>query len=244
MTRYFLGITGASGHAYAESLLKALVACGHDVDIAITEAAAKVMRHELGIDPGEHGEKLAALLPAWIGAEPAKRVRVFTTGAVEAPPSSGTSLTGGVILCPCSMGTLARVSVGFSSNLVERAADVALKEGKRLLIVPRETPLSIVHLENMLRLARLGATILPAMPGFYHHPKSVDDLVNHVVGKILDRLGVEHTVGARWKGLARPPEEQVVPRPADAAVEEGAANPPSKRRAKRRKSPPKKRGRR
>jgi 4-hydroxy-3-polyprenylbenzoate decarboxylase len=212
VTRYFLGITGASGHAYAEALLRALVGCGHDVDVAITEAAAKVMRHELGIDPGDRGEKLGAAMPAWIGAEAARRVRVFTTGAVEAPPSSGTSLTGGVILCPCSMGTLARVSVGFSSNLVERAADVALKEGKKLLIVPRETPLSVVHLENMLRLARLGAIVLPAMPGFYHRPKTREDLVHHVVGKILDRLGVENSVGARWRGLDRPDEDEGIGR--------------------------------
>ncbi len=212
MTRFFVGITGASGHAYAEALLKALVACGHDVDVAITEAAAKVMRHELGIDPGPHGEKLGAQLGAWLGPAATERVRVFTTGAVEAPPSSGTSLTGGVILCPCSMGTLARVAVGFSSNLVERAADVALKEGKKLLVVPRETPLSVVHLENMLRLARLGAIVLPAMPGFYHRPKTREDLVNHVVGKILDRLGVENAVGARWKGLDRPAEDDGIGR--------------------------------
>ncbi|MEY2745756.1 MAG: hypothetical protein RL112_798 [Planctomycetota bacterium] len=214
MTRYFLGITGASGHPYAEALLKALVDCGHEVDVAITEAAAKVMRHELGVDPGVHGELLKEALPAWIGAERAAKVRVFRSDAIEAPPSSGTALVGGAILCPCSMGTMARVSVGFSSNLVERAADVALKEGRKLLIVPRETPLSVVHLENMLRLARLGAIVLPAMPGFYHRPRTKEDLVNHVVGKILDRMGVENSVGARWKGLdakveaARPPEDE------------------------------------
>lgn len=212
MTRWFLGITGASGHPYAEALLKALVASGHDVDVAITAAGAKVMRHELGVDPGPHGEKLAAALPEWIGQEAARRVRVFASDAIEAPPSSGTALTGGVILCPCSMGTLARVSVGFSSNLVERAADVALKEGKKLLIVPRETPLSVVHLENMLRLAKLGAIVLPAMPGFYHRPKTREDLIHHVVGKILDRLGIENSVGARWKGLERPPEDEGIGR--------------------------------
>lgn len=208
MTRYFVGITGASGHAYAETLVRALVACGHDVDLSVTDAGAKVMRHELRVDPGDHGELLSDRLVEWLGPAARGRVRAFRSDAVEAPPSSGTSLTGGVILCPCSMGTLARVSVGFSSNLVERAADVALKEGRRLLIVPRETPLSIVHLENMLRLARLGAIVLPAMPGFYHHPRTKDDLVNHVVGKILDRLGVENQVGARWKGLSRPDEDE------------------------------------
>ena len=207
MTRFFVGITGASGHAYADRLVRALVEAGHDVDVSITEAGAKVMRHELGIDPGERGEKLAAAPSIWLPKSIAGRVRAFRSDAVEAPPSSGTALTGGVVLCPCSMGTLARVSIGFSSNLVERAADVALKEGRRLLIVPRETPLSIVHLENLLRLARLGAIVLPAMPGFYHRPETRDDLVNHVVGKILDRLGVENAVGARWKGLAPPAED-------------------------------------
>lgn len=207
MTRYFLGITGASGHAYADALLRALVACGHDVDVSVTDAGAKVMRHELGVDPGDHGELLSRNLAAWIGADAAARVRAFRSDAVEAPPSSGTSLTGGVILCPCSMGTMARVSAGFSSNLVERAADVALKEGKKLLLVPRETPLSVIHLENMTRLAKLGAIILPAMPGFYHRPKTKEDLVNHVVGKILDRMGVENSIGARWKGLAKPEED-------------------------------------
>ena len=105
------------------------------------------------------------------------------------------------------MGTLARIRVGFSSNLVERAADVALKEGRTLLLVPRETPLSEIHLDNMLQLARLGAVIAPAAPGFYHHPRSLQDLVDHVVGKLLDRLGVEHALGARWKGVIGPADE-------------------------------------
>jgi 4-hydroxy-3-polyprenylbenzoate decarboxylase len=208
VTRFFVGITGASGHAYTEALIRSLVVAGHDVDVSITGAGAKVLRHELGVEAGEHGELLSHNLGTWLGADVAARVRAFRSDAVEAPPSSGTSLTGGVILCPCSMGTLARVSVGFSSNLVERAADVALKEGRRLVLVPRETPLSVVHLENLLRMAQLGAIVLPAMPGFYHHPRTKDDLVHHVVGKILDRLGVENAVGARWKGLERPAEDE------------------------------------
>jgi flavin prenyltransferase len=207
MTRFFVGITGASGQVYARELVRALVDAGHDADVALTPPAVKVLRHELGIEANARGELSAAELERFLGAERRGRVRVFASDAIEAPPSSGTSLTGGAILCPCSMGTLARVSIGFSSNLVERAADVALKEGRKLVLVPRETPLSAVHLENMLRLARLGAVVLPAMPGFYHGPRSVDDLVLHVVGKILDRLGVEHAVGARWKGIPRPDED-------------------------------------
>lgn len=204
MKRFFVGITGASGQPYAAALIRELVVAGNSVDVSVTDAGCKVLRHELGVEAGTHGELLADQLGAWLGASVAQHVRAFDSRAVEAPPSSGTSLTGGVILCPCSMGTLARVSVGFSSNLVERAADVALKEGRPLLLVVRESPLSQIHLENLLRLARLGAVILPASPGFYHAPKSVDELVLHVVGKVLDRLGVEHKVGARWKGIEAP----------------------------------------
>lgn len=199
MSRYFVGMTGASGHRYAERLIRALVAAGHEVDLCLTEAGCKVAAWELGIDAGARGERLAEALPGWLGAHTARAVRAFAADRIEAPPSSGTALTGGVLLVPCSMGTLARVAAGFSSNLVERAADVALKEGRRLVLVPRETPLSEIHLENLLRLARLGAVVLPAMPGFYHHPKTLEDLVDHVVGKVLDRLGVEHG-GQRWAG--------------------------------------------
>jgi 4-hydroxy-3-polyprenylbenzoate decarboxylase len=210
MARFFVGITGASGHRYARGLLRALLASGHDVDVAVTAAGAKVMRHELGLDPGAGGELLRSVLPALVGAD-AARARAFPTDAVEAPPSSGTALTGGAILCPCSMGTVARVAAGFSSNLVERAADVALKEGRPLVVVPRESPLSVIHLENLLRLARLGAAVLPASPGFYHGPETIDDLVDHLVGKILDRLGVEHA-GVRWSGELEPPAERGIER--------------------------------
>lgn len=201
MSRFFLGITGASGHRYAEALARELVRAGHRLDLSITSAGVKVLRHELGVEAGERGELLAAALPGWLGEDVAAGIRVFASDAVEAPPSSGTALTGGVLIAPCSMGTLARIAAGFSSNLVERAADVALKEGRKLVLVPRETPLSIVHLENLLKLARMGAVILPAMPGFYHAPKGIGDLVGHVVGKVLDRLGVQNSAGARWEGL-------------------------------------------
>ncbi|MEO0663396.1 MAG: UbiX family flavin prenyltransferase, partial [Planctomycetota bacterium] len=142
--------------------------------------------------------------PLGVDADALSRIRVFESDKIDAPAASGTSLTGGVIVAPCSMGTLARVVAGFSSNLVERAADVALKEGRPLLLMPRETPLSEIHLENMLRAVRLGAVCLPCMPGFYHGPRTIDDLVAHVVGKALDRMGVEQNVGARWDGTAEP----------------------------------------
>lgn len=212
--RTFVGLTGASGHPYAEALVRALVRAGHDVDLAATSAGLMVLRHELGVDGGERGERLPDALAGWLGPEVAASVRAYPSDAVGAPAASGTSLTGGAILAPCSMGTLARVALGFSSNLVERAADVALKEGRRLVLLPREAPLSAIHLENMLRLARLGAVILPCAPGFYHHPRTIDDLVAHVVGKALDRLGIEHGVGARWKGLEEPPVETGLGSPA------------------------------
>ncbi len=229
MTRFFVGLTGASGHAYATRLVRALVAAGHEVDVSVTAAGAKVLRHELGVEAGAAGERLAAALATWLGPETARGVRAFPADRIEAPASSGTALTGGVILCPCSMGTLARVAVGFSSNLVERAADVALKEGRKLVLVPRETPLSAIHLENMLRLARLGAVILPAAPGFYHAPRTVEDLVDHVVGKVLDRLGVEHAIGARWAGPREPPAEEGAPQ----AVDPLAADPARAERPRR-----------
>jgi 4-hydroxy-3-polyprenylbenzoate decarboxylase len=202
VSRYFVGLTGASGHVYAAELVRALVHLGHSVDLSITDAGAKVLRHELGIEAGPRGEQLHSALPGWFGAEAAARLRAFPSEAVEAPPSSGTSKTAAYILCPCSMGTLARVAAGFSSNLVERAADVAMKEGRPLVLVPREAPYSAIHLTNMLELARLGAIILPASPGFYHRPTSIADLVRHVVGKILDRLRVEHEVSAPWQGFS------------------------------------------
>ena len=207
MRHYFVGITGASGHAYARRLIQALVAADQAVDLSVTAAGVKVLRHEEGLEIGPHAEGLEDRLGDWLGPETAEHVRVFAADAIEAPPSSGTALTGAAILCPCSMGTLARVAVGFSSNLVERAADVALKEGRTLIVVPREAPFSEIHLANMLRLARMGAVVLPAAPGFYHHPRTIDDLVDHVVGKVLDRLELPHRRGARWDGVLDPPPE-------------------------------------
>ena len=220
MSRFFVGITGASGHIYAEALLRGLTAQGHQVDLAATPAGCLVLRHELGVEAGQAGELLAEALPGWLGEECASQIRAFPSSAVGAPPSSGTALTGAAIICPCSMGTLGRVRAGYSSNLVERVADVALKEGRPLVLIPRETPLSVIHLENMLDLTRMGAICLPAMPGFYHHPKSIEDLVNFVVGKIFDRLGIESQSGSRWTGLADPPEETLESPPGISAAGE------------------------
>ena len=206
MQRIFVGITGASGHRYAEALIRGLVAAQVGVDLSVTSAGRLVLAHELGVQTLEDGRLEDVVLDAWLGSGASQLVRSFAGADVAAPPSSGTAGTGATVICPCSMGTLARVAVGFSSNLVERAADVALKEGRKLVLVPRETPMSAIHLENLLRLARLGATILPAALGFYHRPETVDDLVQHVIGKLLDIVGVEHG-GRRWSGVDEPPAE-------------------------------------
>ncbi len=206
MTRFFLGITGASGHVYARALLRALLAAGHRVDLALTSAGAQVLDHELGITADDDGRLSAQALEELAGA-PAAAVASWAASEVGAPAASGTTRLGAVMLVPCSMGTLARVAAGFSSNLVERAADVALKEGRPLLIVPRETPLSEIHLENMLRLKRLGATIMPAMPGWYQHPGGLDELVSGLVGKMLDSLGLEHGLCLPWSSISEPAPE-------------------------------------
>jgi 4-hydroxy-3-polyprenylbenzoate decarboxylase len=165
------------------------------VHLCATPAALRVLRHEAGVDVDLQRPDLAALFAPELRAA----LRVHAIDAVEAAPASGSARIRAVVVCPCSMGTLARIPHGFSSNLVERAADVALKEGRPLVVVPRETPLSVLHLENLLAIARLGAIVLPAMPGFYHRPQSVRDLVDFVVGKVLDRLGIAHSLVARWQ---------------------------------------------
>ncbi len=215
MSRFFVGITGASGHRFAQTLVRALVALKHEVHVCLTPAGSLVMEHELGLSCGENGDGLAALLEQWIGPGAAEFVVCYDPRDVGGEPASGTAKIDASILVPCSMGTLARVAAGFSSNLVERAADVALKEGRTLMIMPRETPLSRLHLQNMLSLAEMGAVILPCMPGWYHKPESLQDLLDHAVGKVLDRLGVEHSLGARWAGLHSEPGEAGTGRVAD-----------------------------
>ena len=201
LQRFAVGFSGGSGIAYGLRLVEVLLRSGHEVHLCATGAALRVMVHEAGLAVDLQAPDLAGLF----AAELRPRLAVHPLDAVEAAPASGSAGFAATILCPCSMGTLARVAHGFSSNLVERSADVALKEGRPLLVVPRETPLSELHLENMLRLARLGAIVLPAMPGFYHRPQTVQDLVDFVVGKILDRLRVSHALTRRWDTPAPKP---------------------------------------
>ncbi|MEO6595885.1 MAG: flavin prenyltransferase UbiX [Planctomycetota bacterium] len=196
--------SGGSGIAYGLRLVEVLLRGGYEVHLCATGAALRVLRHEAGLLVDAERPDLAGLFAVELQAG----LRVHPLDAVEAAPASGSAGIAATIIVPCSMGTLARVAHGFSSNLVERAADVALKEGRPLVVVPRETPLSVVHLQNMLDLARLGAIVLPAMPGFYHRPQCVQDLVDFVVGKILDRLRVPHELVRRWQTPEQPPGSQ------------------------------------
>lgn len=192
--RFAVCWSGGSGIAYGIRLVEVLLDGGHRVELCATDATRRVLEHEAGrpVAPGPAG--LAALFAA-----AADRLAVHAIDAVEAAPASGSAGIAATIVVPCSMGTLGRVAHGASQNLIERAADVAIKEGRTLVVVPRETPLSAVHLQNMLTLARLGVVVMPAMPGFYHRPQSVGDLVDFMVGKILDRIGVAHDIVKRWQ---------------------------------------------
>ena len=185
-----LGITGASGAPYAVRLLRALTETGTPTRLVVSSYGLRLLEEEAGIGTLE---ELRDATGDW------SRVEVYDTLDRGATPASGSSPSRGMVICPCSMGTLASIAAGTSRNLVERAADVVLKERRPLILVPRETPLSLIHLENMTRLARAGATILPAAPGFYHRPQSIEDLVDFVAARILDHLGILHSVGKRWK---------------------------------------------
>ena len=184
------GITGASGAPYAVRLLRALNESGTPVRLIVSGYGLRLLAEESGID-GIDG--LRAATGDW------SRVELYDSLDRGATPASGSAPSAGMVVCPCSMGTLASIAAGTSRNLVERAADVALKERRPLILVPRETPLSLIHLENMTRLTRAGATIMPAAPGFYHRPRSIEDLVDFVAARILDHLGVEHGLGTRWR---------------------------------------------
>jgi flavin prenyltransferase len=185
-----LGITGASGAPYAVRLLRALNETGTPTRLIVSSYGWRLLAEESGID-GEAA--LRAATGDWA------RVTFFDALDRGATPASGSAPSRGMVVCPCSMGTLASIAAGTSRSLVERAADVVLKERRPLILVPRETPLSLIHLENMTRLTRAGATILPAAPGFYNNPTRISDLVDFVVARILDHLGVEHDLGRPWR---------------------------------------------
>ncbi len=192
-----IAITGASGVVYGVRLIKHLLEKGFGVRLVISSAGEKVLKEELGLNwSGEDGKVEEAIRDYY--SPYGKAVDYYRADDLLAPLASGSSLSRAMIVCPCSMGTMARIAQGVSGNLIERAADVIIKEGGRLVIVPRETPLSPIHLENMCKLSNLGVTILPAMPAFYHKPQGIDDLVDFVIGKIFDRLGIDNSLFKRW----------------------------------------------
>jgi len=222
MSDFVVAITGASGSVYAIRLLQVLVAAGQQVHVTISPSAVQVFKAELdlAIDLREFDSQ--TLLPELSSLEPGSRLRTllgdvptacdFDASSIQgrllyhhyqdfsAGIASGSFLTAGMVICPCSMGTLANLAGGISSNLIHRAADVHLKERRKLILVPRETPLGSIQLENMKRLADAGAVILPAMPGFYHRPDDIGNLVDFVVSRICDQMGVGQELFPRWGG--------------------------------------------
>ena len=192
-----LALTGASGMPYALRLLQCLLDSDVRVYLLYSQAAQIVAKQELDLTLPARPQEAQQMLCERYGASP-DRLKVFGRDEWFAPVASGTNPADAMVVCPCTMGTLGSIAAGLSDNLIERAADVMLKEQRKLIIVPRETPFSSIHLENMLKLARAGAVILPANPGFYHHPQSVDALVDFIVARLLDHLGIEHRLMARW----------------------------------------------
>lgn len=196
---YVLAITGASGAVYATRLLEVLLEAGCHVHVTISPSGREILRQELGLSIDLQRVTAADLLHAETDAEPTRgRMDYWRYDDFLAPIASGSALTAGMVICPCSGSTLSGVAHGTSSNLIQRAADVHLKERRKLILVPRETPLSLVHLDNMRRACEAGAVILPAAPGWYHDVRSPRDLVDFIVARILDQLGVPHQLMRRW----------------------------------------------
>jgi 4-hydroxy-3-polyprenylbenzoate decarboxylase len=195
--RITLAFTGASGMPYGVRLLECLLRAGCRVYLLYSQAAQIVARQEMDLALPARPAEAAALFAERFGAAPGQ-LQAFGREEWFAPVASGSNPADAMAVCPCTMGTLAAIAAGLSDNLIHRAADVMLKEARKLVLVPRETPLSAIHLENMLKLARAGAIILPANPGFYRHPQSPADLVDFVVARVLDHLGVEHALMPRW----------------------------------------------
>ena len=192
-----LAITGASGAQYGLRLLQCLVAAGCSVNVMVSRAAQVVIATETELSLPGSVSGMQEVLGRYAAAKPGQ-VRVFGREDWFAPPASGSGEKAPLVICPCSTGTLSALATGASNNLIERAGDVALKERRPLILVTREMPLSEVHLDNMLRLTRMGAVVMPASPGFYHRPVSVSDLVDFVVARILDHLNLPLTLVPRW----------------------------------------------
>ena len=195
MKRLIVGITGASAGIYGVRLLEVLTQHEDiEVHLTISSSGARALSEELQIEIDLDNFKLESLIGV-----PSPRVIYHPESDIGASIASGSFRTEGMIVVPCSMGSIASIAAGISRNLIQRAADVCIKENRKLVLVPRETPLSSIHLENMLKLSRMGVCVLPAMPGLYHFPKTVDDMFNFVVTKILDQFGIDTKLIQRWK---------------------------------------------
>lgn len=192
-----LAFTGASGAQYGLRLLQCLVAAGCRVHVMFSRAAQVVIATETDLKLPGTPPAMQEMLTEWAGAEPGQ-ILVFGREDWFAPPASGSGEKAPLVICPCSTGTLSALATGASNNLIERAGDVALKERRPLILVPREAPYSEVHLENMLKLTRMGAVVMPASPGFYHNPRSVEDLVDFLVARLLDHLEIPQELMPRW----------------------------------------------
>lgn len=191
--RWIIGVTGASGVRYALRLIQQLTQVDGEYHLVFSEAGLRVLNLEEGIKLSYSNLSVEKL----IGSHSSK-VYFHSSKDIGASIASGSFKCKGMVIVPCTMGTLGAIAAGISTNLIHRSADVTIKEGRKLILVPRETPLSTIHLENMLKLSRLGAVMLPAMPGFYHNPQNLVDMVDMIVMKILDAMGIESTLVQRW----------------------------------------------
>lgn len=196
MKSFIVTITGASGSIYSLRLIEELLKSRNRVYLVISKQAFSIIRTETGINwAGKTESDTEKKIQKHFSS---KNIKYFSEGNLYAPISSGSFFTDGMLVVPCSMKTLSGIANGYASNLIERAADVVLKESRKLLLVPREMPFNAIHLENMLKLARLGVKIVPPIPAFYHKPKDINDIVDFVVGKILDSIEVRHNLFKRW----------------------------------------------
>ncbi len=192
-----VAITGASGSLYGLRLVELLLGTGQHVELMVSKAAQLVIATETNLKLPSRPEEMTQALASYYKIDQ-PLLTVYAKEDWMSPLASGSSVPAAMVICPCSSGTLAAIANGLSQNLIERAADVVIKEQRKLIIVSRETPLSVIHLENMLKLARLGVMILPAAPGFYHRPNTVEELVDFVVARVLDQLDIKHQLLARW----------------------------------------------
>jgi 4-hydroxy-3-polyprenylbenzoate decarboxylase len=192
-----LGISGASGMLYGFRLLECLIKADKQIHLVLSQAAKVVIAMESELVLPNSAQKVEDYLSQYYKAQPGQ-LKVYSYNNWNSPMASGSAVSDAMVVCPCSSGCLAAIASGMSDNLLERAADVILKENKSLILVLREMPFSVIHLENMLKLARMGVSILPANPGFYHKPNTIADLIDFVVARILDHLQISHTLASRW----------------------------------------------